>query len=308
MPRVTTRIALATCAALPDLDPDDAPLVAALRARDLEVESPVWNAPDVDWSSYDAVVVRSTWDYTERPRDFRWWTQRVGQSSRLINPAQVLTWNIDKIYQRAMEEAGLPIVPTIWMDPARNFNARAIHTRFPAFGEFVIKPTISAGSRDTGRYDASKTPSRALAIQHVKKLLDDGRHVMVQRYLKNVDTVGETALVYFDGELSHAVRKAPLLEGPYREEDTEGVLYKEEVMSPRDASPAELEVGQRVLDALPRLMQGVEQPLAYTRVDLIPDDEGNPVVLELELIEPSFFFAQAPEAVEKFADAIVRRL
>lgn len=306
---MTTRIALATCAALPDLDPDDAPLVAALQARGLEVESPVWNAPDVDWSSYDAVVVRSTWDYTERPRDFRWWTQRVGQSSRLINPAQVLTWNIDKIYQRALETAGLPIVPTIWMDPARNFNSRAIHTRFPAFGEFVIKPTISAGSRDTGRYDASKTPSRALAIQHVKKLLDDGRHVMVQRYLKNVDTVGETALVYFDGQLSHTVRKAPLLDGPYREEDAaEGVLYKEEVMTPRDASEAELAVGQRVIDALPQLMQGVEEPLAYTRVDLIPDDEGNPVVLELELIEPSFFFAQAPEAVERFADAITRRL
>ena len=305
---MSTRIALATCAALPDLDPDDAPLVAALRERGLEVESPVWNAADVDWSSYDAVVVRSTWDYTDRPRDFRWWAQRVSQSSRLINPAQVLTWNIDKIYQRAMEAAGLPIVPTIWMDPARNFDARAIHTRFPAFGEFVIKPTISAGSRDTGRYDASQTPSRALAIQHVKHLLDAGRHVMVQRYLKQVDTVGETALVYFDGELSHAVRKAPLLDGPYRKGDADGVLYKEEVMAPREASEAELALGRRVVDALPELVPGVEQPLAYTRVDLIPDDEGNPVVLELELIEPSFFFAQAPEAVQRFADAVVRRL
>jgi glutathione synthase/RimK-type ligase-like ATP-grasp enzyme len=305
---VTTRLALATCAALPDLDPDDAPLVAALRARGIEVETPVWNAPDVDWSSYDAVVVRSTWDYTERPRDFRWWAQRVSQSSRLINPAQVLTWNIDKTYQRAMEAAGLPIVPTIWMDPARNFNARAIHTRFPAFGDFVIKPTVSAGSRDTGRYDAGQTPSRALAITHVKHLLEENRHVMVQRYLKQVDTVGETALVYFDGQLSHTVRKAPLLEGPYREGDSEGVLYKEEVMTSREASEAELAVGQRVVDALPELIQGVEQPLAYTRVDLIPDDAGNPVVLELELIEPSFFFAQAPEAVDRFADAITRRL
>ncbi|MBU5423772.1 hypothetical protein KQI48_13955 [Cellulomonas hominis] len=308
MPRVSTRIALATCAALPDLDPDDAPLVAALRDRGLEVESPVWNAGDVDWSSYDAVVVRSTWDYTEHARDFRWWTQRVGQATRLINPAQVLTWNIDKIYQRAMEAAGLPIVPTIWMDPARNFNARAIHTRFPAFGDFVIKPTISAGSRDTGRYDASQTPSRALAIQHVKRLLDQGRHVMVQRYLREVDTVGETALVYFDGELSHAVRKAPLLEGPYREGTMDGVLYKEEVMTAREPSAAELAVGQRVVDAIGSLITGVEQPLAYTRVDLIPDDEGNPVVLELELIEPSFFFAQAPGAVDRFADAILKRL
>lgn len=308
LPGVTTRLALATCAALPDLDPDDAPLVAALAARGLEVESPVWNSPDVDWSSYDLVVVRSTWDYTEYPRDFRWWAQRVGQASRLLNPAQVIGWNIDKTYQRAMEAAGLPMVPTIWMDPARNLDARAIHTRFPAFGHFVIKPTVSAGSRDTGRYDAGQTPSRALAITHVKNLLAAGRHVMVQRYLQQVDTVGETALVYFDGTFSHAVRKAPLLEGPYREDTMDGVLYKEEVMTSREPSEAELAVGRRVIDALPQLLQGVEEPLAYTRIDLIPDNQGNPVVLELELIEPSFFFAQNPEAVDRFVEAIVARL
>ncbi len=305
---MTTRIALATCAALPDLDPDDAPLVAALTERGYEVEAPVWNAADVDWSSYDLVVVRSTWDYTDRPRDFRWWAQRVSQTSTLLNPASAITWNVDKTYQRTMEAAGLPIVPTIWLDPERNFNSRAIHTRFPAFGDFVIKPTVSAGSRDTGRYDAGQTPSRALAITHVKDLLNAGRHVMVQRYLKQVDTVGETALVYFDGELSHAVRKAPLLEGPYRAGEMQGVLYKEETMSAREPSEAELEVGRRVIEALPTLVPGVEGPLPYARVDLIPDDQGRPVVLELELIEPSFFFAQAPGSVERFVETIVARL
>jgi hypothetical protein len=305
---VTTRIALATCAALPDLDPDDAPLVAALRERGYEVSAPVWNDQSVDWSTYDLVVVRSTWDYTERPRDFRWWAQRVGQVTKLLNPPSVIAWNIDKTYQRTMESAGLPIVPTIWMDPERNFNARAIHTRFPAFGHFVIKPTVSAGSRDTGRYDAGETPSRALAITHVKDLLGAGRHVMVQRYLKQVDSVGETALVYFDGVLSHAVRKAPLLEGPYRAGEMDGVLYKEEVMTAREPSEAELEVGRRVIEALPTLVPGVDGPLPYARVDLIPDDAGNPVVLELELIEPSLFFAQAPGSVERFVDTIVARL
>jgi hypothetical protein len=88
----------------------------------------------------------------------------------------------------------------------------------------------------------------------------------------------------------------------------DGVLYKEEVMTAREPSAAELAVGQRVVDAIGSLITGVEQPLAYTRVDLIPDDEGNPVVLELELIEPSFFFAQAPGAVDRFADTILKRL
>lgn len=305
---MTTRIALATCAALPDLDPDDAPLVAELAARGHDVSAQVWNDPAVTWSDFDLVVVRSTWDYTDHARDFRWWAERVTQSSRLVNPAQVIGWNIDKQYQRTMESAGLPIVPTIWMDPGRNFDGRAIHTRFPAFGQFVIKPTVSAGSRDTGRYNASETYSRAHAIAHVKNLLNAGRHVMVQRYLRNIDTAGESSLVYFGGELSHAVRKAPLLEGPYESEQMAGVLHKEEVRSPHEATEAELEVGRRVIEALPDIVPGADQGLAYARVDLIPDDSGAPVVLELELIEPSFFFAQAPEAVARFADVLESRL
>ncbi|WP_169165999.1 ATP-grasp domain-containing protein [Cellulomonas taurus] len=304
-----TTIGLATCAALPDLDPDDRPLLEELTRRGHDVRPVVWNDPTVVWPKFDLVVVRSTWDYTDHPRDFRWWAERVSSGgATLLNPIPAITWNIDKQYQRALDRAGLPIIPTIWLDPERNFNARAIHTRFPAFGDFVIKPTVSAGSRDTGRYEAGVTNSRAQGIMHAKRLLDAGRHVMVQRYLKQVDEVGETALVYLDGKLSHAVRKEPLLTGPYEQDSMSGVLYKEEVMTPRDASAAELEVGQRVIDALPGLLNGVSGPLAYTRVDLVPDDEGNPVVLELELIEPSLFFAQAPEAVSRFADVIESRL
>jgi len=303
----SARIALATCSALPDLEVDDAPLIPALAARGVTAEAVVWDAPDVDWSVYDAVVIRSTWDYSDRPAEFLDWTRRVDAVSRLLNPASVVAWNVDKAYQRALEVAGLPIVPTIWLDPESNFNSRRIHSRFPAFGDFVIKPTISAGSRDTGRYAAGETPSRMLAIAHAKDLLGAGRHVMIQRYLRQVDSAGESALVFFDGKFSHSLRKAPLLEGPFRSQDN-AVLYHEEVMTARDASPAELEVAQRVVAALPELVPGVDGPLLYTRVDLIPDDEGNPVVLELEVIEPSFFFALAPEAVERFADALVARL
>ncbi|WP_448061274.1 ATP-grasp domain-containing protein [Cellulomonas hominis] len=303
----STRVALATCSSLPDLDADDAGLIPALAEHDVVAEPAVWDDPDVDWASYTAVVIRSTWDYTDRPAEFLAWVERAGSLTNLLNPAAVVGWNIDKTYQRALEAAGLPIIPTIWLDPERTFTSRAIHTRFPAFGDFVIKPTISAGSRATGRYDAGQTPSRALAITHAKNLLADGRHVMIQRYLRKVDTVGETALVFFDGQFSHAVRKNALLEGPYRPESMQG-LYKEEVMSSREASPAELEVAHRVVAALPDLVPGVTGPLLYTRVDLVPDDNGNPVVMELELTEPSFFFAEAPGSLDRFVTALVARL
>ena len=302
------RIALATCSSLPALDDDDAPLVPAFAQRDVVAEPVVWDDPAVDWSGYDLVLIRSTWDYTDRPREFLEWVRRVEQSTRLINPASAVEWNIDKSYQRTLERAGLPIVPTIWLDPERNFDSRSIHTRFPAFGDFVIKPTISAGSRDTGRYSAGETPSRALAITHAKSLLQAGRHVMLQRYLRQVDTVGETGIVFVDGVFSHAVRKAPLLNGPFRASTTTSVLYKEEVMSARDASPAERELAERVVAALPELVPGVDGPLVYARVDLIPDDAGNPVVLELELTEPSFFFALAPGSIDRLVDAVVGRL
>ena len=301
-------IALATCSSLPALDDDDAPLVPAFAQRDVVAEPVVWDDPAVDWSGYDLVLIRSTWDYTDRPLEFLEWVRRVEQSTRLINPASAVALNIDKSYQRTLERAGLPIVPTIWLDPERNFDSRSIHTRFPAFGDFVIKPTISAGSRDTGRYSAGETTSRALAITHAKSLLQAGRHVMLQRYLRQVDTVGETGIVFVDGVFSHAVRKAPLLNGPFRASTTTSVLYKEEVMSARDASPAERELAERVVAALPDLVPGVDGPLVYARVDLITDDAGNPVVLELELTEPSFFFALAPGSIDRLVDAVVGRL
>ncbi|MEZ0448207.1 ATP-grasp domain-containing protein [Cellulomonas sp. ICMP 17802] len=301
----TARLALATCAELPELDIDDHALRDALLARGVATDVVVWDDPTVDWGTYPHVLIRSVWDYTDRPAQFADWTRKVERTSTLLNPASVVGWNIDKTYLRDLETAGLPIVPTIWLDPERNHDSRAIHTRFPAFGDFVIKPTVSAGSRDTGRYDAGITQQRSLAITHAKNLLSVGRRVMIQRYLRKVDTVGETALVFIEGTFSHSIRKGALLAGPYREEQK---LYEEETLSAREASDAERELAERVVAALPSLAPGVDGPLLYARVDLIPDDEGNPVVLELELTEPSLFFAYDEGSAERFADAVVARL
>jgi glutathione synthase/RimK-type ligase-like ATP-grasp enzyme len=301
-------LALATCAELPELDAPDRELRTALTARGVPTDVVVWDDPTVDWSAYPHVLIRSTWDYTDRAQQFADWTRRVERGGVLLNPADVVAWNLDKTYLRDLEQRGLPIVPTIWLDPERHLDARGIHTRFPAFGDFVIKPTVSAGSRDTGRYDASQTQSRALAITHAKNLLAVGRRVMVQRYLSKVDAVGETALIYVDGRFSHAVRKGALLEGPFRAEETKGVLYREEKMASREASTAERELADRVVAELADVFPQLDGPLLYTRVDLIPDDDGRPVILEIELIEPSLFFEHAPGSVERFADAVVARL
>jgi hypothetical protein len=134
-------------------------------------------------------------------------------------------------------------------------------------------------------------------------LLDAQRSVMIQPYLPSVDTVAETALLFFDGEYSHAIRKGPLLQVDVEGEKVEGLFIQEQI-DPREPTPAQREVAQAAMAVVPR---GPEQ-LLYARIDLIDDTHGNPVVLELELVEPSVFLVTDPSAATRFAEAIARNL
>lgn len=303
-PVTTARIALATCNHHPNLADDDVPVLEALRERGIDAVAAVWDDPEVDWSSFDLVVVRSTWDYSTRREEFLNWVKSV---PRILNPAGLIEWNTDKEYLRELADAGVETIPTIWLDPARNLSARAVHTRMPATGDFVIKPTISQGSRDTGRYEAGEANSRGLAIKHAVKLLKEDRHVMVQRYLTQVDTVGETTLIFIDGEFSHCVGKGAMLQGPFR--PTAG-LYKVEEMSHREATPAERELADKAIAQVQKTLEKTsgETTLLYGRVDLVPNDDGDPVVLEVEVAEPALFLSFLEGAAEKLAEAIIARL
>ncbi|GAB4083845.1 hypothetical protein GCM10028784_04750 [Myceligenerans cantabricum] len=297
------RVALATCSVLPELDKGDQPLVGVLAERGVTAEPAVWDDPAVDWAAYDLVVVRSTWDYSARRDEFVAWAKSV---PNLLNCADVLAWNTDKRYLRRLEESGVPVIPTIWLDPDRHFSKRAIHTRMPAFGDFVVKPVVSAGANDTGRYQPVSAESRALAIKHAKGLLDGGRWVMIQPYVTSVDTAGEACLVFVDGELTHSVRRNALLNGPVR--PTQG-LYAVEEMRPFTASDEQTEVAHRALEVAQARL-GAGKSLLYARVDLVTGDDGAPVVIELELTEPSLWMQLAgdTDAFGKLADAIVKRI
>ena len=271
------RIALATAAEFPDLDDDGPVLIAALAGRGLTAEPAVWTDPEVDWPAYDLVVVRCTWDYHERRADFLDWAGRVAAVTTLANSAEVLAWNTDKTYLRTLQEAGLPVVPTDWLEPGDAFVV-------PEVGEYVVKPAVSAGARDTNRYRVGDHDERA--VGHARDLLDAGRTVMVQPYLSQVDTHGETALFFFGGVFSHAVRKGPLL--------TPGMelvagAYAPETIEPREPSAAEQDAAEQVLDALAAVAPAAREDLVYARVDLVPGADGSPTLLELELTEPSMF-------------------
>ena len=294
---MSTRIALATAAEFPDLDEDGPALIAALAERGAQAGPVVWTAQDVDWSTYDVVVVRATWDYAPRRAEFVAWAHRVAGVTRLANPAPVLDWNTDKTYLRALAGAGLPVVPTDWLVPGDVFCA-------PVQGEYVVKPAVSAGSKDTNRYRAGEHDEVAAA--HVAGLLGAGRTVMVQPYLHEVDAAGETALLFTGGEFSHAIRKGPLLTAAM---DPVAGAYKEEAIEPREPSTREREVAEAVLDLLATVSPAGRSDLAYARVDLVPDHDGEPTLLELELTEPSMFLvhdgAGGALAAGRFADAIL---
>lgn len=295
---MTTRIALATAAEFPDLDEDGPVLIDALARCGIHAGPAVWTDEDVDWSAYDLVVVRATWDYAPRRDEFVAWAQRVERMTRLANSAAVLAWNTDKTYLQALHEAGLPVVETQWLAPGDSFAV-------PAQGEYVVKPTVSAGSKDTNRYVAGDHDE--LAAAHADSLLAAGRAVMVQPYLRAVDTAGETALLYFAGELSHAVRKGPLLTPAMA--PVPGAYKQEEIVA-REPSGGEVAVADAVLDAMSAVpgSPAGRADLLYARVDLVPGDDGEPVLLELELTEPSMFLvddgAQGVAAADRFTAAI----
>jgi O-ureido-D-serine cyclo-ligase len=304
---VNLRIALVTAREALPLDEDMPPLRAALVAAGVTVDVPCWDDPAVDWSRYRAALLRSTWDYVERIDEFLAWCERCARQTRLLNPPDVVRWNTDKHYLVHLAQAGVPVVPTRFVEPGvdpavefASFLAGGSHGCTvgvaAAFDEFVVKPAIGAGSRDAARYARDEAGQ---ALRHVQRLLDAGRSVMLQPYLARVDAQGETAVLYLGGDFSHAIRKGPLLR---RGAGLVEGLFAPEEIRPREAEPAELAVAAAAFSAIP-----CDAP-AYARIDLVRDAAGAPVVLELELTEPSLFLDHAPGTAERFARHLVQRL
>ncbi len=282
-------VALATAIAAYPLDEDLPPLQQACAEAGIDSQVLAWDDPTVSWSRFDAVLLRSTWDYIDRLPEFLAWCDRVSTLTRLWNGPDVVRWNTDKRYLGDLAAKGVPVIESHFLAPGDD------PASLPALDEFVVKPTVGAGSRDAQRYGAGE---RDQAIAHAARLLDQGRHVLVQPYLHAVDEHGETALLFFGGEFSHAIRKAPLLrrgEGPTR------ALFAPERIQSRTPSAAERDVARRVLEALPF------GPLAYARVDLLPSADG-PQLLELELTEPSVFLAYGPGSADRLAAVLAERL
>ncbi|MFF6874323.1 MULTISPECIES: RimK family alpha-L-glutamate ligase [unclassified Streptomyces] len=285
----TPRIAVVTYDARDEEHKDrDLPvLVRALRDAGADAVAVAWDDPDVDWAAFDLALIRSTWDYSWRAEEFAAWAERCGKATRLANPAGVVRWNADKRYLGRLADAGVPVVPTRYFAPGDPLD-------LPADREYVVKPASGAGARYAARYPAGE---RDAAVRQAGRMHAEGFTVMVQPYLTGIDIHGERALQFFGGRLLHASVKGAVL-APGTPYDADKVAHPD--LRPWEPTAAELAVAERALAAVP----GDAQPL-YARVDLVTGPDGEPCVMELELIEPNLFLQLHPGSVPGVVAAVL---
>lgn len=274
------RVVLASCSRLPLGDGDEEALVAALESDGVDVVWQPWGAE----TEADLVVLRTTWDYPDHLDEFLTWCAGVPV---LANPLPVVRWNIDKSYMAELAAHGVAVVPTAVVRPGEEPD-------FPQ-GEFVVKPAVGAGSRGAGRFT-----DHAEARAHLSAL---GVKALVQPYQSSVDAHGETALVFFAGEYSHSFHKGPMLAQGLAE--AESGLYVEERLGSVEPSSAQVELANQVLDVAASLLSLRREDFLYARVDVVSGPGGEPLLLELELTEPSLGLKfTTEEAASRFSKVI----
>lgn len=288
------RVGLATCAALPSGDDDEIALTTALQNKGADVSWVIWSDTDPTTldRDIDLLVIRNTWDYINNQEGFLSWVESC--SVPVMNPPATIRWNSNKKYMLDLVAAGVPAVPTQVID-----SVQVAWDPPTGYNEIVVKPAVGVGSRGAQRFFVETELEDARS--HARSLVDAGNSAVVQPYLPSVDAGSETALIHIDRQFAHAITKGPMLRREGGGTWVEG-LYLQENINHRVASEQQLVVARAALEAVP------EAELLYARVDLIDDLNNEPVVLELELIEPSLFFAFEPATAEVLAEAILSRL
>ncbi|MBW3614509.1 MAG: hypothetical protein KY439_04260 [Actinobacteria bacterium] len=286
------RIALAACSLWPTGSGDHAGLAEAVADRGVRADWVPWDDPNADWSDYELVLLRETWDYPAKLASFLAWVDSVAMVTSVLNRPAVVRWNHHKRYLQELSAAGIPTVPTTVV-------TRGAAEPVAALGEWgaetvVVKPAVGIGGNDAER-GRSDDPATAA---HVRALLAGG-DVLVQPYQESIETSGETSLVVLGGRVSHAVTKLPA-RGEFRIHEHRGGSYSEV-----EPTAAQVELALRACEVASAL---TGEDLIYARADLVAGDGGRPLLMELELIEPSLYLHTVPAATDELADVVITAL
>ena len=265
---------------------DDIHAVEPMARLGWQVSIVSWRQAEVPWSDYDAVIIRSTWDYWNDVESFLDVLWHIDRATRLANPLDFVHWNLAKTYMRDLEQNGVPIVPTEWVD---QIDARKFYSCLGRLDtdETVIKPVVGANGQDAFRISPDEPPGRLEGIFERFQT----RPCMVQRFMRCIISEGEYSLFYFNGKFSHAILKVPA-DSEFRSQEEHGA----EILLV-DAEELLLQRGREAQATM-------QPPPLYARIDFVRDDEGDFRVMEMELIEPSLYLRMDPEAPMRFAHAI----
>jgi glutathione synthase/RimK-type ligase-like ATP-grasp enzyme len=269
---------------LPEPDPDAAPLATALRARGHTPIEVAWDDPRGSLDALDVLVIRSPWNYHERPEDFLRWMVQAAARVPLINPIHVVRWNIHKGYLARLAEAEVPVVPTLHIGKGA-FRPSVVEAMMSDPRGVVIKPAIGAASVGVHRFPAEERAAAMARLEEVVSKTD----ALVQPYLEGFRDPGERSLIWIDSAWTHAILKRPRFAGS-----------SEQVDCTEPPTAEEIAVGNRALASAP-------PGCGYARVDLVQDAQGSILLSELELMEPSLYFGSSPEALARFVAMIERR-
>lgn len=277
------KIVLATCAELPELDDDERLLLIELERRGLDVGALIWDRPE-GWDDVELCILRCVWDYHHQRDRFLDWYAALAERVQVWNPLELVRWNTDKTYLRDLQKRGIPTVPTEFFEPKTPVDLKALMGE-RAWHEVVVKPVISADGFATKRVAADNIDD---GQSHIDGLLAD-RCVMVQPFLQEVFDPGERCLVVIDGLLTHALRKISIFDDAFEDD------------------PPVVEPTEREREFAARVLSGMDGEYLYARIDTI-EHEGELLIMELEMTEPSLYYADAPHALSRMADRIEARL
>jgi glutathione synthase/RimK-type ligase-like ATP-grasp enzyme len=279
-------IALLTCEKLPDLTPADQLLIPALAKHNIVAKAMIWDDKTVNWSDFDYLVFRNTWDYFERESEFNHWLDQIEKLGiKTLNPIEVIKQNKHKFYLRDLQKNGIQIIPTVFIDKTPNLNlSELIPTHWK---KAVIKPAFSAGSYQTAVFEVSDIKK----INEEYKNIASEKELLLQEFMPEIQTLGETSFIFFNKKFSHCVNKKPI-DGDFRVQTQFGGKY------------TSIAPNLEIIEKAQKIVNTFSDNLLYARIDgIVIENELH--LMEVECIEPDLYFDLSEGSHQRFVESII---
>lgn len=262
-------------------------LMTYLRERGFQPSYQIWDNENIDWTSFDALIIKTTWDYHRRIVEFNAWLNKLEKAGvYVLNSIETIRWNSDKIYLKELEEKGVKTAQTIWLEKGDSFDIDKLFAKLDT-EKIIIKPRVSASANHTYALTKEEAIKKKTEIE---RLLST-ENLMAQPFLKEIQTQGEWSLMFFNGVYSHSIMKIP----------------KENDFKVQGGSRKKVEASKEVVETARNIVDNFAKGCLYTRVDGLKID-GKFVLMELELIEPHLFLNESENGFELYHQGLVHFL